>query len=328
MAFWAWSKTAASNATADSTINWSEGQSPSSVNDSARAQMARTAEWRDDISGTITTAGTSTAYTIASNQIFDTLAHMNGAMIAFVPHTTCGATVTVNVDGLGAKPLRSAPSVELSSGVLIAGTPYICTYNNSDGVFYLQNFYSLPFAIPVGGMMPYIGSTAPNSNFVIPIGQAISRTTYATLFALTSTTYGIGDGTTTFNVPDLRGRTTFQIDSGGSGKITVAGGNSDGTVLGGTGGAQNHTMTTAEMPAHSHTFTGSALAPHSHTTGATNSSVSYSGSGGNNSPTFGTTATSSDSAGTPAGTNSSTGGGTAHTIMPPYILLPYILRVL
>src|ERR1700756_3788698 len=113
MAFWSWSKTAASNAAADGTINWAEGQSPSSVNDSARAMMARGAEWRDDVSGTITTGGTSTAYTVASNEGFDTLAHMNGAMIAFVPHTTNGATVTLAVDGLTAKPLRYGPSLEL-----------------------------------------------------------------------------------------------------------------------------------------------------------------------------------------------------------------------
>ena len=92
MAFWKWSRTASSNATADNTVNWAEGMAPSAVNDSARAMMARLAEWRDDVSGTITTAGSSTAYTVASNQGFDNFADMNGAMIAFVPHTTNGAT--------------------------------------------------------------------------------------------------------------------------------------------------------------------------------------------------------------------------------------------
>ena len=106
MAFWKWSRTASSNANADSTVNWAEGMAPSAVNDSARAMMARLAEWRDDVSGTITTGGTATAYTLASNQVFDNFPDMNGAMIAFVPHTTNGATVTLNVDGLGAKPLR------------------------------------------------------------------------------------------------------------------------------------------------------------------------------------------------------------------------------
>src|SRR6202008_3489725 len=117
MAFWSWSKTPASNAAADATINWAEGQAPSSVNDSARAMMAATAKYRDDIAGAILTGGTSTAYTVASYQVFDTLAHLNGQMIAFAPHTTNAATVTLNVDSLGAKPLRSAPGVELLTGM-------------------------------------------------------------------------------------------------------------------------------------------------------------------------------------------------------------------
>src|SRR5215467_3713071 len=109
MSFWKWSRTAANNATADGSINWAEGQAPSTVNDSARAMMAAAAKYRDDIAGAIVTAGTSTAYAVTSYQVFDTLAHLDGAMIAFTPHTTSGATVTLNVDGLGAKPLRFGP---------------------------------------------------------------------------------------------------------------------------------------------------------------------------------------------------------------------------
>ena len=115
MSFWKWSRTAGTNATADGSINWAEGQSPSSVNDSARAMMAAAAKYRDDIAGAILTAGSSSAYTVASYQVFDTLAHLDGAMIAFTPHATSAATppngVTLNVDGLGAKPLRLSPSV-------------------------------------------------------------------------------------------------------------------------------------------------------------------------------------------------------------------------
>src|SRR5437868_4206808 len=146
-----WSRTAASNATADSNVNWAEGQAPSSVNDSARAMMASAAGFRDDIAGAIVTGGTSTAYTVTSYQVFDTLAHMSGQLIAFSPHTTNGATVTLNVDGLGAKPLRQSPSVELPAGVLIQGSPYVALYNNSDAAWYLQNFYINPYSIPVGG---------------------------------------------------------------------------------------------------------------------------------------------------------------------------------
>ena len=138
-------------------------------------------------------------------------------MIAFTPHTTNGATVTLNVDSLGAKPLRSAPSTELPAGALVQGTPYVATYNSSDGAFYLHGFFGNVYGIPVGGMIDYTGTTAPNSSFVLPYGQAISQTTYATLYALYgSNRYGTDSGGM-FNVPDLRGRIAVgKDDMGGS----------------------------------------------------------------------------------------------------------------
>ena len=92
-----WSQTAASNATADPSINWQEGQAPSSVNNSARAMMASVAKHRDDIAGAIVTGGTATAYTVSSYEAFDTLTRLGGQIIAFTPHVTNGATVTLNV---------------------------------------------------------------------------------------------------------------------------------------------------------------------------------------------------------------------------------------
>lgn len=206
MTLYKWSQTASADASADSTINWAEGQSPSSVNDSARAMMAAIAKYRDDIAGAIVTTGTSTAYAVSTYQVYQSLAQLNGQVIAFTPHATNGATVTLNVDGIGAKPLRSAPSVELPAGVLVQGTPYVALYNNGDQAFYLQSFFSNPYSIPIGASIDFWGTTAPNSSFVLAYGQAISRTTYSALFSLLGTTYGPGDGSTTFNVPDLRGR--------------------------------------------------------------------------------------------------------------------------
>jgi microcystin-dependent protein len=336
MAFWSWSKTAATNATADATINWAEGQSPSSVNDSARAMMARTAEWRDDVSGTITTGGTSTAYTVTSNQGFDSLAHLNGAMIAFVPHTSCGATVTLNVDGLGAKPLRTSPGIELLAGMLIQGSPYVATYNNSDAAFYLRGFYSLPYFMPVGGLMPYLGSSAPNSNFALPFGQAISRTTYATLFALVSTTFGAGDGSSTFNLPDLRGRAIFAPDNmGGSsagilGTVVTDSGTIVGTTIGSRGGTPtkivaqmnlpNVTLTTTIIdPGHTHTINMNAQ------NGATSSLGQTALTGG--SVSNATISTNSSGTGITASTALG-GSGTGLAIMPPAMVLPFILRVI
>src|SRR5262245_54777847 len=145
MTLYKWSQTASADATADSTINWAEGQAPSSINDSGRAMMAAIAKYRDDIGGAIATGGTSTAYTVSSYEVFDNLAHLGGQMIAFTPHTTNAATVTLNVDGLGAKPLRTAPNTELLAGTIIQGTPYVAVYSNTDGVFYLQGFFGNPY---------------------------------------------------------------------------------------------------------------------------------------------------------------------------------------
>src|SRR5713101_6981918 len=239
MTLYKWSTTAANNATADSTINWAEGQAPSSVNDSARAEMAAVAKFRDDIAGAITTGGSSTAYTVTSSQGFNSLANMSGKMIAFVPHTTKGATVTLNVDGLGAKPLRSAPSTELLAGVLVQGTPYVATYNNAAAEWLLHGFYGNPYNVPLGGMLEFTGTTAPNSSFVLPFGQAISRTTYAAYFAMVGSTYGAGDGSTTFNVIDKRGRVSAgKDDMGGSAASRIGSVVTDsGTIIGGTLGS-------------------------------------------------------------------------------------------
>ena len=106
---------------------------------SARAMMAAVAKWLADMSGALTTGGTSTAYTLTTNSVFDTLAHMSGQMVTFIPNVTNGTPVTLAVDGLTAKPLRYAPSIELHAGTLVVGAPYAATYNNSDGAFYLQD---------------------------------------------------------------------------------------------------------------------------------------------------------------------------------------------
>lgn len=95
--------------------------------------------------------------------------------------------------------------------------------------------------IPIGGMIPYAGATAP-SGWLLCYGQQISRTTYAALFSAIGTAYGIGDGTTTFNLPDKRGRVSIgKDDMGGTAalRITNAISGISGTTLGAAGGDQN-----------------------------------------------------------------------------------------
>lgn len=92
--------------------------------------------------------------------------------------------------------------------------------------------------MPVGAIVPYAGATAP-SGWLLCDGSAVSRETYRALFTAIGTTYGTGDGATTFNVPDLRGR--FPLGKATSGT---------GSTLGGTGGAIDHVHT---GPSHTHT---------------------------------------------------------------------------
>jgi microcystin-dependent protein len=251
MTLYKWSQTASADATADSTINWAEGQSPASVNDSARAMMAAIAKHRDDVAGAIVTTGTSTAYAVNTYQVFQSLAQLNGQVLAFTPHATNGATVTLSVDGLGSKPLRSAPSTELPAGTIIQGTPYVALYSNSDGAFYLRGLYGNPYNIPIGSCIDFFGAVAPNSSFVLAYGQAISRTAYATLFSLFGTAYGVGDGSTTFNIPDCRGRVVAgKDDMGGSAafRLTTANFGSNPQVLGSSGGTESFTLAATQIP--------------------------------------------------------------------------------
>jgi microcystin-dependent protein len=247
MTLYKWSQTAASDATADPTINWQEGQAPSTVNDSARAMMAATAKYRDDITGSIITAGTSTAYTVSSYQVFDSLTHLSGQMIAFTPHVTNAATVILSVDSLTPMPLRTAPGVELLAGTIIQGTPYVATYNNSDGAFYLQGFFGNPYNVPLAAGMDYWAATAPNSSFAFPIGQAISRTTYSSLFAMIGTTYGNGNGSTTFNLPDKTGRVSAMQEVTST-RMPSAYFTGNSTALGAVGGVANETLLTVNLP--------------------------------------------------------------------------------
>jgi microcystin-dependent protein len=325
MTLYKWSQTAASNATADPSINWQEGQAPSSVNDSARAMMASVAKHRDDITGAIVTGGTATAYTVTSYEAFDTLTRLNGQIIAFTPHVANSGPATLNVDSLGATPLRSAPATELLVGTLIQGTPYLALYNNSDDAFYLHGFFGSPYNVPLAAGMDYWGSTTPNSAFAFPTGQAISRTTYAALFALIGTTYGAGDGSTTFNLPDKTGRVSVMKEAAAV-RLTAThfGGNS--TLLGAVGGDEKHILTAAQIPAHTHPNTLNDPG-HSHSHNAISGSSTTGGGGfpcggnigaGINSNTTGITITNA----------SNTGGGNAHNNVQPTIVCNYIMRIL
>ena len=176
------------------------------------------------------------------------------------------------------------------------------------------------YILPAGSILPYGGSSAP-TGFLLCDGSAVSRTTYAALFAALDdgATYGTGDGSSTFNLPDLRGRVVAGLDNmGGSSadRLTNQSGGINGDALNATGGSETQALVEANLPAHTHTFSDTD----SITVGTlvSGDSVNRGGSGqlfSNNSVTVSI-----------SGSTSSVGSDTAHNNVQPTIILQYIIR--
>lgn len=155
-------------------------------------------------------------------------------------------------------------------------------------------------AVPIGVVNPFAGSTAPNS-WLICDGSAVSRSTYAGLFAVIGTSYGSGDGSSTFNLPNLTNR--FPLGSGSRGR-------------GATGGAESVQLTTSQMPSHSHSYSA----------GNTGSSAPGTGSVTVQSGTGATVAATGSHSHSQSGSIGSNGSDQAHENMPPFQVLTYIIK--
>lgn len=186
----------------------------------------------------------------------------------------------------------------------------------------------LPGSVPLGGTVPYYGLSEPSGNiWKFPNGQAISRATYPALFSLVGTAYGVGDGSTTFNLPDSRDRMLMQ--------------SSNPAVIGSTGGATTFTLTTPNLPVHAHDDgTLAALSAGSHDHTSPDGNVFVVSIGGVQAarlalPSEATgpyvTYTSVDDGGahthTVGGITGDTGSATPVNKMPPYMTCNRLIRV-
>ena len=176
---------------------------------------------------------------------------------------------------------------------------------------------------PVGSIVMYGAAAAP-TNWLLCDGTAVSRTTYADLFSAIGTTYGAGNGSSTFEVPDMQSRFPIGYDGGSSYALAATGGaTTDTPTLSGTNAGT--TLTAAQIPAHQHggVTTGWPSGSWTGGTGAVQAAIDVSGD--------------STASGSVNLSLENTGGGSSHThtwsgtstavdILPPYLVVNYIIK--
>jgi hypothetical protein len=334
-AFFQWSESAGSNASADPTINFREGMPPSAVNDSGRAVMAALAGYRDDISGLLTTTGTASAYLVSTNQVLPNPPN-DGQQLSVTVNVTNGMAPTLSADGGTAFPIQSSPGSAVASASLIQGSPYTFRFSVANSAWMLQGFYGSALTVPLGGMIPYTLTTVPNSNFVFPAGQCLSTTTFATYWnALGQPASGTCPGGQ-FRIIDLSGSVPAGLDTmpgfSAANRLTSSA-TGCGTAMTSVGarcanGLQSRTLTAAQIPAISFSGSGTASVTGS-VASATQTGSSTTGGGAFAFNTFSASANGFSASGSVSVSGSSTNTGSgAHATVQPTIGVTYLLRVL
>ena len=164
--------------------------------------------------------------------------------------------------------------------------------------------------IPTGTIVPWSDSTAP-SGFLECNGGAVSRSTYAALFAIVGTTYGVGDGSTTFNVPNFEDN--VPVGKSGTKNLASTGGANTVTTTGNVAGSTaNATLTTGQLATHTHNIAGIAISATLNAGGTRNYAQSATGSTGSSSGH--------------SHNLSANFSGDATSVLQPYVAVIYIIK--
>ena len=243
-----WSQTAATNASVNSNVNWAEGQAPSSVNDSARAAMASAAKWVSDNNGTLVTSGSTTAYTVATNQVESALT--DGYTVSIKFHATNDTSATLAVDGLAAAPLQIRSGVNIGAAEFCVGSIHRFTFS-STAVAWLENSGIAPATvrynkIQIENDATLLGNTQGASwvpqEITIGTGLVISTTSTSTsqsAWTPTSTSTAIAFTLSAPNFPPTAAFKNLSIKVTGTSSATAA---ADFATLATSGSSQFQTL--------------------------------------------------------------------------------------
>lgn len=197
---------------------------------------------------------------------------------ASIAKSSSSATNIIPVTGADGK---------LSANFIATSSDYTWTGTNTFATTTIQS--SSGGLSPVGSITAYASTTAP-TGWLLANGAAVSRATYWNLFSILGVSYGVGDNSTTFNLPNLLGKNILMASTTAN--------------MGQTGGESSHTQTVNELVGHTHT-------------------IDYWGSGTTN--RYGTDYHTGDANSAASATNS-TGGGLPFNVLDPYLVLNYIIK--
>ena len=182
----------------------------------------------------------------------------NGEDIYNVAPATFGSAITVQGAATFESTVTVSGAANFQSTVTVLGNGTFKGDVHVSSKVCASAFYgdglNISGLLPPGVIVPYGVSTAP-TGFLLCNGQAVSRTTYSALFAIVSSLYGAGNGSSTFNVPDLRGRFIAGWDAGTSVLTSVTAGMIVGSPIATVGGTQAVQLTVDQIPDHEHTYT-------------------------------------------------------------------------